>query len=304
MVTTEDTLQSLLQELKRRGYRFVTPNPATHAIVISRPLHSRADLRDIFGWNRPFEPHELDPDLSELAALAGIVGRQDGRRVMRVRVASLEDQLFFHSAFPTSDPASVFFGPDTYRFSRYVLHHLAEAPSPNWIAEMGAGSGAVGIVSALLTNAPRLSLIDINGEALRLAKTNAATARIEAELILGDRLPKGPDLIIANPPYLVDPAQRTYRHGGSLLGTEIAIDWVRQVIDGGGPKRRMLLYTGAPIVAGRNPLIETISELCASVRARLSWEEIDPDVFGEELRGQAYGEVERIAAIGALIDIS
>ena len=59
----------------------------------------------------------------------------------------------------------------------------------------------------------------------------------------------------------------------------------------------MLLYTGAAFTGGRAPLLDALRELDASV----SVEEIDPDVFGEELEQPAYAEVERIAAIGAVI---
>jgi len=31
------------------------------------------------------------------------------------------------------------------------------------------------------------------------------------------------DLIVANPPYLLDDQQRTYRHGGPLLGADLSL---------------------------------------------------------------------------------
>jgi hypothetical protein len=58
----------------------------------------------------------------------------------------------------------------------------------------------------------------------------------------------------------------------------------------------MLLYTGAAFSRGRSPLVEQLGQLEAS--AIIEIEEIDPDVFGEELDRIEYREVERIAALG------
>ena len=44
-----------------------------------------------------------------------------------LRVSSLGDQLYFHSAYPTCEPNAVFFGPDTYRFLRALQAELARA---------------------------------------------------------------------------------------------------------------------------------------------------------------------------------
>ena len=47
--------------LQQQGYRFTTVTPATHARVNARAASARAtDLRDIFGWSRPFASGLLD----------------------------------------------------------------------------------------------------------------------------------------------------------------------------------------------------------------------------------------------------
>jgi hypothetical protein len=63
----------------------------------------------------------------------------------------------------------------------------------------------------------------------------------------------------------------------------------------------MLLYTGAAIVDGRDGLRDSLVEALPRFGCTLRYEEIDPDVFGEELEEPAYRDVERIAAIGAVI---
>ena len=46
------------------------------------------------------------------------------------------------------------------------------------------------------------------------------------------------DLIIANPPYLVDPLKRMYRHGGGFFGSELTLQIVRQSLDHLAPAGR------------------------------------------------------------------
>jgi release factor glutamine methyltransferase len=51
-----DALQSLAGWLCEEGYRFITVTPATHARVLARDVRPARDLRDVFGWSRPFRP--------------------------------------------------------------------------------------------------------------------------------------------------------------------------------------------------------------------------------------------------------
>ena len=63
----------------------------------------------------------------------------------------------------------------------------------------------------------------------------------------------------------------------------------------------MLLYTAAAYADGQAPLLSAIREECREWGASLTIEEIDPDVFGEELRAPRYDAVERIAAVSLKI---
>ena len=56
-MTAADPLLGLGTWLQQRGYRFVTPTPATHARVNARPGAGVAQsLQDVFGWSRWFSP--------------------------------------------------------------------------------------------------------------------------------------------------------------------------------------------------------------------------------------------------------
>ena len=105
------------------------------------------------------------------------------------------------------------------------------------------------------------------------------------------------DLIIANPPYLVDPAARTYRHGGGPLGAGLSLRIIEAAIRRLAPGGTLLLYTGSAMIAGADPFCIAAGRLLDDARLRWSYREVDPDVFGEELDRPAYRDADRIAAV-------
>lgn len=294
-MSADEALADFLRLLKQRDYRFTTVTPATHARVLARPC-GQPDLRDIFGWNRPFDPQHLDPDLLECLQRSDMLDQSGAQLRSRIRVASLEDHLFLHSRFPTDEADAVFFGPDTYRFARFIREQMRGRDRQS-IVDMGTGSGAGAILAASLAPNAEVTGIDINAQALRLAAINARAAGAHMATLQSSEVPRGADLVLANPPYIMDSASRAYRDGGALLGGQLALEWVKQALDAMRPGGTMLLYTGAPVVEGRAPLIEALHDACPN----LALEEIDPDVFGEELDQPPYAKVERIALITAVI---
>jgi hypothetical protein len=108
------------------------------------------------------------------------------------------------------------------------------------------------------------------------------------------------DLAVANPPYIIDTAKRRYRDGGDRLGTEVAIGMAAAALAQLRARGRLILYTGSPIVDGRDPLRNALAQLCALHNATLRYDELDPDVFGEELERTEYAGVERIALIAGV----
>lgn len=301
MVSAAEALTELLHTLKAARYRFVAVTPATHARVLGRPVPDRLGLRDVFGWNRPFDEDEIDAEVVALLRSADALGARDGKLRSKVRVASLGDDLLLHTAFPTEQADAVFFGPDTYRFARFVELQLPRLGERRRLVDMGSGSGAGAIATARLGGLERVTMVDINQAALRLAAINALAAGVIAEVQQSDEIPRGADLVIANPPYMIDAAGRSYRDGGALLGGQVAADWARQALERLDPGGALLLYTGAAFVEGQAPLMAELERLCSEHGAALEISEIDPDVFGEELDQPRYEQVERIAAIGAVI---
>jgi len=303
MYTKSLPLVRLGRFLKKQGYRFVVVSPTTHERVLNRP-EEQPTLRSIFGWNRAFHRSAISPELFDLLSEADVLSLSGDRYRSSVRFATIDDMLFAHSAFPTVETDAVFFGPDTYRFVRLVRSALVDIPSKTGITliDVGTGSGAGGLCAARGLDAAKIRLADVNPRALEVSAVNAAINDLEsAEIMFSDVLSgiKGkPDLIIANPPYLLDEQQRLYRYGGGDLG----ISLVQRIVDEGlarlPPGGRLVLYTGTPIVGGIDALFDLIEPLLQLHCSQFVYEEIDPDVFGEELEKKAYASVDRIAAVG------
>ena len=290
--------------LQQRAYRFVAVTPATHDRVLRREAKSTS-LESIFGWSRPFQPDEIENCLMELLEQADAIEFASGECKSKVRFATVGDSLFVHSAFPTTEADSVFFGPDTYRFVRFLRTALADITTRNplRLVDIGAGSGAGGIIAAkAIAASTDLVLADINRNALAFSAINATlndlpkTRTIFSDVLGG--VEEAADVIVANPPYLVDQDQRLYRHGGSELGTALALRIAEESMAKLVPGGRLALYSGAPIVNGHDVLLECLRPVLQLYASHFVYEEIDTDVFGEELDKPAYAHVDRIAAVG------
>ncbi|CAA9283934.1 MAG: HemK family modification methylase PA2179 [uncultured Acetobacteraceae bacterium] len=302
----DDALLRLASAVRATGYRFVTVTPATHQRVNARPGNAWArGLEDVFGWSRPFRPEVLPRGMFDLMRRAVVaVPHGEGGWRSSVRLSTLDGELFLHSAYPTTDPDAVFFGPDTYRFAAAVAAHLEARPLPvRRAVDVGCGAGPGAIVVAKARPSAAVLMVDINEAALRLARINAAlagagnAAACRSDLLSG--VAGGPlDLVIANPPYLVDPAERAYRHGGGPLGAGLSLKILDAALGRLAPGGTLLLYTGAAVVNGHDPFRAAAEErLAADLGVGWTYREMDPDVFGEELDAAAYAEADRIAAV-------
>jgi methylase of polypeptide subunit release factors len=300
-------LVALGQELQTLGYRFATVTPKSHLRVNSRPENAQANsLQAVFGWNRPFRREDLSERIVALLEEAEELEISDDLLRSKVRVSTLGEQFFVHSSFPTESPDAVFFGPDTYRFARALRQAMQgmEVSAPFSIIDIGCGSGAGGLFAALQL-APHTDveviLSDINPKALRYAHVNAALNRIpNARTVRSDvfnQINDAGNLLISNPPYLVDAGRRVYRHGGGEFGFDLSLPIVEAGIDHLRPGGRLVLYTGTPVIDGTDKFHEALQPLLATRGCTYSYEEIDPDVFGEELESAPYDQADRIAVV-------
>jgi len=306
-VEADQALLQLGQRLRADGYRFTCVTPATHSRVNAREGSGQASsLRDVFGWSRPFAPGLLSNDELQLLERAQVLVPRGELLGSSVRWSSLDDLLLVHSAFPTDASDAVFFGPDSYRFAQVIHQHLQHHPMPvEHAVDIGCGSGVGALLIARAAQHAQVSAVDINPLALRYATINAALAGVSNVSIAPSDLLDGItgtfDLIVANPPYMLDRSARTYRHGGGALGAELSLRIVEQACERLTPHGTLLLYTGVAIVDGRDPLLEAVRLRLAGPQWAWVYREIDPDVFGEQLAEPGYEQVERIAAVALTV---
>ncbi|MCS0633591.1 class I SAM-dependent methyltransferase [Telluria mixta] len=302
-----DALAALGRSLQATGYRFVTVTPATHRRVNNRPENAWAhDLRGVFGWSRPYRTGVLPETIDGQLRAAGLAVPEgpDGWRA-DVRASTIGDHLYFHSAWPTSDEDAVFFGPDTYRYTsaltRMLGPHGALRRPVRRAIDIGAGAGPGAIELALRCPDATVYAADINPAALALADVNAglngAHNVVPCRSDLLDGIDGGFDLVMSNPPYILDPDELTYRHGGGTHGAELSIRIVHAALDRLHPGGSLLLYTGVAIVDGADPFLAAIRDRLDADTDGWSYEELDPDVFGGQLGCEGYENVERIAAV-------
>ncbi len=304
-----EALLSLGRWLSSQSYRFVCPTPDSHSRVLERaPERQAQSLEDVFGWNLPFATGVVPDAVIHWLHEAGALSHMGSRLRSGVRFASIGERLFAHSSFPTLDPEAVFFGPDTWRFTRFVDSVLS-APWPfpvRTVADIGCGTGA-GAICALDAldgrDLQRVLLRDVNPRALQFAATNAQlNASGTLELGLGDALAEVDaefDLLMANPPYMIDDGlRRAYRDGGPHRGVDLALHFLSDAIDHVAPGGRIVLYTGTPIVRGVDTFMLHARPVLERASLRYRYTELDPDVFGESLSLPQYADVDRIAVAG------
>jgi methylase of polypeptide subunit release factors len=302
-------LLALGRQLRDRDYRFITVTPATHRRVNRRPENAWAqDLRGALGWSRPWRDGVLPADVEALLQEAGLGEDIDkdgepGRRAL-VRASTIGAQLYFHSAFPTDDDDAVFFGPDTYRYVAALRRSLASGMLRRPVVravDIGAGAGPGAIELALCCPDATVYAADINGDALALAAVNAelngAAKLIPCRSNLLDGVDGHVDLVMSNPPYILDADELPYRHGGGEHGAGLSIQIVKAGLARLHPGGSLLVYTGVAVVDGEDRFLSAIRPLLEEACEEWRYEELDPDIFGGQLECEGYENVERIAAV-------
>lgn len=299
----QEALRQLGKWLQARQYHFTTVTPATHARVNARPENAQAQtLLGIFGWSRPFACTLLPADILYPLREAGVVVAHGPLWRSQVRASTLDGRLYFHSAYPTEAADAVFFGPDSHRFIQALKRHLQARTAPVQRAvDIGCGAGPGALTLARLCPQAQVLGVDINPTALALTRLNAGLAGLEqVQASASDLLQQTRgdfDLIVANPPYLVDAAERAYRHGGGPLGAGLSLAIVQTALQRLAPGGSLVLYTGAAILDNQDPFRQQVAQVLEGQPFQWDYEEVDPDVFGEELLCHSYASAERIAAV-------
>lgn len=310
----QQALLYLLNFLKQQDYQFTAITPLSHQRILDRKqndVNKEITLKDIFGWNLGFKKTDLDPALFSILEEHQLLKIQENLYLSQVRVASLNNALFIHSAFPTIEQDTVFFGPDTYRFAYHLKQYLANRSDPlKRAVELCCGTSAAAVsIAKYFPDYDELIVADLNPKALLYSQMNIDFAGLKkihpVQSDLFANLQGQFDLIFANPPYLIDPHQRQYRHGGDELdGNALSFRIIKEGIQHLNPQGCIFLYTGVTVTQNDNRFLAHLENLMKQYK-NISWsyEEIDPDIFGEELEQPAYQHVDRIALALVKIEV-
>ena len=164
------------------------------------------------------------------------------------------------------DPRVLIPRPDTETLCEEALDILSQRPNAT-VADICTGSGAIGISVKKLCPTAHVTLTDLSGDALLVARSNALRLGVQVEALQGDLYaPLGArafDMILCNPPYLTgEDMQNLQKEVGfepsmALYGGEDGLDFYRRLASGAkdhlNPGGWMLLEVGmgqAEAVAG------------------------------------------------------
>jgi len=167
-----------------------------------------------------------------------------GRRTRGEPLAHVTGSAGFRRLDLASDGRALIPRPETEGLVGLVLERMDRGV----VADIGTGSGCIALSLAQEGNYDRVLGIDCSGEALDLARANAARTGLVVEWRLGDLVEplrgESVDVLVANPPYLT---------GDEYEGLDAAVrDWEPRLALESGPDgldvTRRLLEAGAAVV--------------------------------------------------------
>jgi release factor glutamine methyltransferase len=90
---------------------------------------------------------------------------------------------------------------------------------------------------------------------------------------------------------------------GGVWGCEVSIRIVKHSIQRLEPNGILFLYTGTPVVNGEDMFRAALQSGLRQRAISYQYEEVDLDVFGEELENPPYNGAERIATVILIVEV-
>lgn len=199
----------------------------------------------------------------ELAALRPLVARRGAREPLAWILLSKG----FHALDLYAPPGVLVPRPDTETLVEAALELIPEGDEPVYVADVGCGTGAVGLAIAAARPQVRLYCTDISQHALDATRENVRRLGFEARVavLAGDLLSPVPahrplTWVVSNPPYI--PSADIYE-----LAPEVSRHEPRLALDGGADGLRVYerLIPTAVARAERGVLLEVGAGQAADV---------------------------------------
>jgi release factor glutamine methyltransferase len=168
------------------------------------------------------------------------------RRLNHEPIQYITGQQEFYGLQLKVTPATLIPRPETEHLVEAVLERLSR-DEPLHILDIGTGTGAIALALALHLPQARITAIDLSGEAIEVARHNAAAYHLtgRVDFLLSDLLTALPqidqtaafDAIVSNPPYIPDgdraelhPQVRDYEPAQALFAGILGLDIYRRLI--------------------------------------------------------------------------
>jgi len=189
-VTVRDVLRAAIEYLERKG----VDSPRVDAELL---------LAHALGLSRIQLYTEHDRPLTEVerAAARALVERRGRREPL----AYVLGEWGFRRLTLATDARALVPRPETEVVVERCLELLKRLEAPR-VVDVGTGSGAIALALAQERPDARVWATDSSGDALSLARANAARLGLAVEMRNGDLLAglEGPfDLVVSNPPYVL-----------------------------------------------------------------------------------------------------
>jgi release factor glutamine methyltransferase len=184
--------------------------------------------------------HDRPMSQTELEALRQMVRRRGQREPLAWILGHKE----FHALDLLVEPGVLVPRPDTETLVEAALEWIGEEADPVYVADVGCGTGAVGLAVAKARSGVRLYATDTDELAVAVAKKNVARLDLtpRVAVLKGDLLSPIPahrpvDWVLCNPPYIatgefadLEPEVARHEPRGALDGGTDGLDVYRRLV--------------------------------------------------------------------------
>jgi release factor glutamine methyltransferase len=207
------------------------------------------------------------------------------RRLTGMPFAYAAQQMTFRRLSLIIDDRALIPRPETEGLVELVLAWAEEQPG-GWVADVGAGSGCIGLSLALEGQFERVVATEPSPSAAALARANAARCGLPVEVREGNLLePLGNDryrAIVSNPPYLTDDEWTALDHAVRAFEPRLALT---SGVDGLDATRALIAGAAQRLEPGGLLALEIDERRATAVRDlahAAGWDRVRivPDLFG------------------------
>lgn len=166
----------------------------------------RIIMEHIKGWNQVELLMRADKEVSDFTVTR--VNEVIDRLLANEPVQYIFGDTYWHGMTLKVSPAVLIPRPETEELVDIITK---DNPQPDLkVLDVCTGSGCIAIALAKFMNFPEVTAIDISNRAIAVAKENAALQKVKVDFKTADALDLGAaltakyDIIVSNPPYVMD----------------------------------------------------------------------------------------------------